>query len=159
MTVFDIDRRAPAIGIAATTIDAPIGRVWDRLVAISDWPHWNPAVTRVRLSGPVRLGTRFDWTAGGLPIRSCIEGLDPCHFIGWTGTAPMIRARHVYHLSGQGGMTRVETAESFTGPLAWLLPSLCSRIITASLEQGLAALKSGLEPGSPGQWRGPVRAA
>jgi hypothetical protein len=138
---FDTDMHAPASGVATIIINAPVETVWRRLAGIQDWPLWNAAVSRVEVSGPILFGTEFRWKAGGLPIRSRIEISDPTRSIGWIGDAPLIHARHVYHLSRIGDSTRLITRESFAGPFARLFPNWCAGMITSSLEQGLSALK------------------
>jgi hypothetical protein len=145
MTDFDIDRSSSAWGRAADTIDAPLGLVWDRLTSIADWPQWNGAVTRIEVSGPTAIGTNFRWKAGGLPIRSRIECFNIGRCFGWSGKAPLIHARHIYWLSEVDRQVHVEKEESFSGPLARLLPKACSGMIVSALKQGLAALKQSCE--------------
>jgi hypothetical protein len=145
MKGFDVDRAAPAYGVASIVVNAPVEAVWHFLAGIERWPNWNAGVTRVAVSSPISVGTQFGWNAGGLPIRSRLEVFDPMRSIGWTGTAPLIYARHVYRLSSIGLATKVLTEESFAGPLARLFPKWCANLITSSLEQGLAALRTACE--------------
>ncbi|MBF9059055.1 hypothetical protein HKCCSP123_07645 [Rhodobacterales bacterium HKCCSP123] len=145
MKGFDVDRAASASGAASIIVNAPVETVWHFLTGIERWPLWNTEVSRVAVSGPMSVGTEFRWKAGGLPIRSRVEVLDPMRSIGWTGHAPLIRARHIYRLTSMGPGTRVSTEESFTGPIARLFPGWCASKITSSLEQGLAALRSACE--------------
>jgi hypothetical protein len=145
MKAFDIDRAASSSGAASIMVNAPVETVWHFLSGIERWPLWNPEVSQVAVSGPISVGTEFRWKAGGLPIRSRVEVLDPMRSIGWTGDAPLIHARHVYQLTCIGPATRVGTEESFAGPFARLFPKWCASKITSSLEQGLAALKAACE--------------
>ena len=145
MSEFDIDRNAPAIGRASIAIDAPVLLVWERLAEIEDWPRWNQAVASATLLGPLRPGSEFDWKAGGLRIRSRLEMVEAPAAIGWTGSAPLIRATHVYRLSENAGVTRVESEEAFSGPFARFLPGVARRLIETSLKQGLASLKRDCE--------------
>ena len=109
MTVFDIDRNAPAIGRARLDIAAPPEAVWAVLTDLERWPDWNSGVEWVSAVPDLDPGTRFEWRAGGLTIRSVLQAAEAPRFIGWTGTAPFISARHVWHLSAEGAGTRVTT--------------------------------------------------
>lgn len=146
MTTFDIDRAAPAQGRAAMRIEAPILDVWTLLSDLPNWTRWNPAIGRMYVLGQPGPGVGFEWTAGGLAIRSEIREFDPPHVIGWTGDAILVTARHVYRLTEAGPRTTdVETEESFSGVFARILPGLARRTITRALEQGLVALKAAAE--------------
>lgn len=138
-------RSAAAVAAARSSVAAPIDKVWAVLTDLEHWAQWNSAVRRIDVEGPVGLHTRFKWTAGGLPIRSEIEVFDAPHQVGWTGVAPLIRARHVWTLSADGDTTEVTTEESFDGPFARLLPGLARKILQSSLAQGLEALRIACE--------------
>ena len=145
----DINHDAPATASAETLIHAPLSHVWALQADLEGWPRWNAAVTRMNLRGPLAAGTEFRWKAGGLSITSTLQEVTPPHRIVWTGRAPGLRAVHVWHFEAADGGTRAHTAESFEGWLARLLPGLMRKMLAASLEQGLAALKTACEQQAP----------
>lgn len=146
---FDIDLSARALARATITIAAPRPVVWALLSEPGRWPAWSSAVEWVGLETPPTTGVAFEWRAGGLTIRSRIETFDAPTRIGWTGTAPLITARHVYTLSDTGLGTRVDTAESFRGVFAAVLPGKARTLISRALNQGLADLKKACEAPIP----------
>ena len=139
MEKFDINRSSP-FAEARTGIPAPIGLVWDVLTDLVHWPDWNTSIERISFRGPLERGSVFDWKAGGLGIRSRLEAVEAPVFVGWTGRAPLVRARHVWRLEETCDGTSVSTEESFEGLFARLLPKRTRHLIQASLEQGLGAL-------------------
>ena len=142
------DPAAPARAVASILIEAPVARVWSVLTDLADWPRWNTDIHDLSVSGPLAIGTRFDWKSGGLSIRSEIDRLRAPHMIGWRGRAPLIRARHVCLLRSRGSATEVETLEAFFGPVAWLLPGPTRYRLEAALHAGNAMLKRACEAGS-----------
>jgi hypothetical protein len=137
----DIARTAPVVAEAHALVRAPLAEVWRVQTDIAAWPRWNDAVTRVELHGPLAPGTTFRWTAGGAPILSTLQEVLPERRIAWTGRTLGIRAVHVWEFEPDADGTRVRTAESFEGPVAWLLSRHLHRMLTAALERGVAALK------------------
>lgn len=141
MPGFQANRFAPVFATRQARIQGPIDQVWSVLSDIEHWPVWNPAVGHADLKGPLEPGTRFDWTAGGLPIRSTLEVVDRPFRIGWSGKAPLIRARHVWTLLRDGDdETTVITSESFDGPLPRLARGPLQRMLERALSQGLRDL-------------------
>lgn len=149
MSLFDIDISARAQARASIVIAAPREAVWARIADPETWPDWNRDVEWVGMVGRVTVGTKFEWRAGGMTIRSTVQALDAPNFIGWTGKTTVVSARHVWHLTADGANTRVETAESFRGTYATLLTGHAKRTIQKALEQGLADLKSECEGRRP----------
>ena len=141
MPQFEIDQSARAQARAFIVIDAPRHAVWALIADPETWPNWNSGVEWVGAVGRMEVGTQFEWRAGGMTIRSTVQALEEPSVIGWTGRAPLISARHVWHLMDEGAQTRVETAESFRGAYASLLPGHARRTIQNALQQGLADLK------------------
>lgn len=140
MSDFTIDETAAARAVCSRYSDAPRFIVWEVLSDLDRWPEWNPSIRSMYLQGPLREGARFDWNAGGLPVRSIVQQFEPDSRIAWTGRSPGIRARHLWHLSDEGPGTRIETAESFSGWLARCFPGTTKRVLNGALEQGIAAL-------------------
>ena len=145
MSLFDIDTSARAQARASILIAASRDAVWARIADPETWPNWNRGVEWVGAVGDVTVGTRFEWRAGGMTIRSTVQALDAPGFIGWTGTTTVISARHIWRLTAEGANTRVETAESFRGAYATLLPGHAQRTVQSALEQGLSDLKADCE--------------
>lgn len=142
----EIDPTAPAIGSAEAYVDAPPAVVWATLTDFDSWPRWNPDVKSMRVLGAIVPGTEFQWSAGGLPIRSVLGTVQPPGRIGWTGRAPPgIRAVHVWSLSPDGEGTRVHTEESFDGLIVRLLAGPARRMLSQALASGVAALKAEAE--------------
>jgi hypothetical protein len=149
MSLFDIDLTTRAKARASIIIAASQDAIWARIADPETWPNWNSGVEWVGAVGRLTVGAKFEWRAGGMTIRSTVQALDAPNFIGWTGTTTVISARHVWHLSADGANTRVDTAESFRGAYATLLPGHARRTIQSALEQGLADLKAECEGRRP----------
>ncbi|MFC7557984.1 SRPBCC family protein [Paenibacillus farraposensis] len=66
-------------------IEAPQEIVWRIQTDIDQWPTWQEYVTQSRLSGPIALGSTFQWETHGLPIVSTILEVDPMRRIVWGG--------------------------------------------------------------------------
>lgn len=147
----DINPSAPATASAEALIHAPVDLVWSILTGFAAWPQWNPAVTRMQVNEPVKPGTTFRWTAGGAPIVSTIQEVVPEQRLVWTGRMLGVRAVHVWTFEPQPGGVRVRTAESFEGLIVRLLAGPMQRLLAASLEQGLAALKAEAERRADGE--------
>ena len=145
MSAVDINREAPAAGSATALVEAPLGRVWQILSDLRNWPNWNNGVSKIRMDGPVEPGTTFVWKAGGSKIVSRLEQVEPPHRMAWTGKVLGIRAVHVWELAAEAGGTRVRTEESFEGPLASLFPGFASKTIGRALARAISSLKSEAE--------------
>lgn len=138
----DINRNAPAIASAEAYVEAPSSLVWAVLADFRAWSEWNADVTSVNFSGPLSPGTQFKWKGGGVPITSTLHTVDPGRQIGWSGRAPLgIRAIHTWTFESEGDGTRLRTEESFDGWLVRVLAGPMQRMLAASLEKGLTALK------------------
>jgi Polyketide cyclase / dehydrase and lipid transport len=55
----EINRNAPATAHGELRIDADPQTVFAVILAIDQWPSWNPDVKSVELQGPVQPGTVF----------------------------------------------------------------------------------------------------
>lgn len=141
MPDFQVNRFAPVFATRQARIQAPIDQVWSILSDIENWAVWNPAVGHADLKGPLCSGTRFEWVTSGLPIRSVLEVVDPPYRIGWTGNAPLIRARHVWTLLRiSDEETMVMTSESFEGLLPRIARGPLKKMLERALSQGLSDL-------------------
>jgi hypothetical protein len=137
----DINRNAPATASAEAFVLAPLDVVWAVQTGIGEWSRWNPDVARVDLQGPLAPGTVFRWKAGGTSIVSTLQEVEPMRRIAWTGRTMGIRAVHVWTFEPQDDGVRVRTEESFEGLLARLFARSMRRMLAASLDKGLNALK------------------
>jgi hypothetical protein len=140
-----INVEAPAIAEAEAFIRAPIETVWSILSDFQNWPAWNKSVLKMRVDGPVRTGTTFEWQADGWRITSRLEEVDPPKRIAWSGATLGIRAMHVWDLAVQGSGTHAHTVESFEGLVPRLLRGVTRKTLAESLNKGLAALKAAAE--------------
>lgn len=145
MAQLDINHKAPAIAAAEAHILAPLDVVWSVQTKIDEWSRWNPDVSQVDLRGPLRTGTEFHWKAGGVPISSVLQEVEPKRRITWTGRTLGIRAIHVWTFQETDRGVLVRTEESFDGLLARLLVGPVRRMLSSSLEKGLQALKAECE--------------
>ncbi len=137
----EINRNAPATATAETVIDASLDTVWSIQSNINDWSRWNPDVSRVDLRGPLAPGTEFRWKAGGLSITSVLREVEPKRRLAWTGKTMGIHAIHVWQFEAREGGVLVRTEESFDGFIVRLFARSMRRMLAASLEKGVNALK------------------
>jgi hypothetical protein len=150
-----IDERAPAIARGGIEIDAHAQVVWDVLTDIDKWPSWNPDVKRASVDGgpPLHRGSVFRWKAGPGTITSTVQEIEPPRRVGWTGKTIGIDAVHVWRLEGHDGHTRVQTKESWNGPLPRLLRGPMRKTLQRSIDSALRHLKAEAERramGGPG---------
>ncbi|MEZ4386102.1 MAG: SRPBCC family protein [Candidatus Krumholzibacteriia bacterium] len=146
-----VNRSAPVVGRAEAVITAPVEVVWDVLSDLEGWPRWNPSVSKMRLDGPLAVGTSFAWVGGGSRITSKLEQLDRPRRIAWSGKTFGIRAVHVWEFRTVATGTSVRTEESFDGWIVRLLPGIMRRMLDRALRDGLDALKREAEAGPGGR--------
>jgi hypothetical protein len=145
MTHIKVNDKAPAVGTAEATINAPVETVWGVLTDFENWPAWNESVSKIHVDGPLEVGMSFRWKAGGSRIRSRVEEIDPLRTLAWSGKSLGIRAIHVWRFEAHGGTTRAYTSESFDGLLAKLMAGSLTKMLKQALAQGLQALKKEAE--------------
>ena len=136
---------APVEASAEAVIEAPIDLVWSLQSDLANWPAWNPAVSKMRIEGPVSPGTQFRWKAGGAGIVSKLALVTPPHAIAWTGRTLGVQAVHVWSFEAVPGGTRVETRECFLGFLPRQFPGMLRRTLAKALDQSMQSLKSEAE--------------
>ncbi len=141
----DVKRDAPVIAAAEIEIASEPEAVWDVLTDFAAWPSWNPDVKSMAFEGGLAEGAAFRWKAGPGTITSTIRRVERPRLIGWTGRTLGTSAVHVYRLEPLGRGTLVRTEESLDGPIARLARRPLRRMLTASLEAGLRALKTRVE--------------
>ena len=141
----DVKRDAPVLAAGEIEIASEPEAVWDVLTDFAAWPRWNPDVKSMAFEGGLAEGAEFRWKAGPGTITSTIRRVEPPLLIGWTGKTLGMSAVHVYRLERRDGGTLVTTEESFDGPIARLARRPLRRMLAASLEGGLRALKTRVE--------------
>jgi carbon monoxide dehydrogenase subunit G len=129
-----IDRDAPIIGEHQMRIGAPIKRVWGLVSDPDRWPAIDPAISDVRVEGPVAPDTRFVWRNGSAKLRSRFAIVDPLREVSWTGSSMGARAVHRYTFESVGASsTVVRTEESMAGKLIAVFYSsdkLCEALVS-----------------------------
>ena len=96
--------------------------------------------------GPFAVGSRFEWKAGPGAIRSEVVEAERPRSAAWKGRTFGIRAVHIWVFEAAGpGLTRVRSAESWTGLLPRLLPGVLRRAVRRALDEGLPALRAEAE--------------
>lgn len=141
----DVKRDAPVLAAGEIEIASEPEAVWDVLTDLAAWPSWNPDVKSMAFEGGLAEGAEFRWKAGPGTITSTIRRVERPLLIGWTGKTLGMSAVHVYRLERRDGGTLVTTEESFDGPIARLARRPLRRMLAASLEGGLRALKTRVE--------------
>lgn len=141
----DVKRDAPVLAAGEIEIASEPEAVWDVLTDFAAWPSWNPDVKSMAFEGGLAEGAEFRWKAGPGTITSTIRRVERPLLIGWTGKTLGMSAVHVYRLERRDGGTLVTTEESFDGPIARLARRPLRRMLAASLEGGLRALKTRVE--------------
>lgn len=121
----DIQPGAPIHATAAVIIEAPRERVWHILENVSQWPRWQPEISKVAGAPILADGAAFTWKTGGTTIHSRVALFSPPDMVAWTGRAMTARAIHVLVLTSLGpNRTRVESRESMDGfLLTWFYDS------------------------------------
>ncbi|PKY12250.1 hypothetical protein B1757_00005 [Acidithiobacillus marinus] len=136
------DTSAPVWASVEIDINAPVETVWKLQTDIANWGQWNSDIEEMHIHGPVEPGTEFVWKTSGMTIHSKITDVSENRRIAWIGETIGIKAVHKWEFQGAGGVTHVYTEETFTGPLAWLLPGTMRKAIHDALWHGVSALKS-----------------
>lgn len=133
MFLVPINKQAPVLAQRELQIPAEPVSVWRVLTQINDWPKWQRGVTSAALHGPLQVGTKFTWRAGGLVLRSKIHTCEPGIMLGWTGNTIGASAIHNWTLKRTGAGTLVEVEESLDG----IFPRLFTTKFKRELELGM----------------------
>jgi uncharacterized protein YndB with AHSA1/START domain len=140
----EVDRNAPVLAHVQIEIAAPPPRVWALLIDAPAWPRWDPDITKVSVTQPLSMGTRFTWGEGGNRVSSEVQLFEPERRLIWTGTAFTAKAIHKWELSPEpGGHTLVTIDESMDGPLMSKLYS--SQKLAEAANEWLTYLKKSAE--------------
>lgn len=129
-------------------IDASPAVVWDVLTALEAWSEWNPIIAGVKLSGPLREGTRgrllleLPAPVGRRSLTVRLVIVRPQRELAWVGgMRGLMKGRHGFRLEpNDSGGTRLIHTERFSGLLA---PALV-RLARGQLGKGYRRLNQGL---------------
>ncbi len=138
-----INQDGSVVGTEQIEINAPAEKVWHILTDIDNWKTWMPNVTASKKDGALAVDTQFDWTNNGTDIHSTIGVVETNKMIGWSGTASIAKAAHIWHLQEQDGKTIVRTEESFDGFMISLF--FGKEEMSAALTEWLRQLKKKAE--------------
>lgn len=127
-------------------VDAPPGTVWEILTRVERWPLWHPGVRFAVLRGQLAEGTRLDWRADGMRVRSVLHEVVEPRRLGLT----------LRMLGGRGyarwsllplaeGVTLVRIEETWEGLLVRLLRRTLDRTVRVGRTHWLEALRSRAE--------------
>ena len=131
--MININQNAPVKCQKKIIINAHTVEVWKVLTDINKWTHWQSDIKLARMNGPLKEGTTFEWTSGGLKIRSTIQAVQPYSIFGWTGKALGLYAIHNWHIIELNSQTEVTVEESMEGFLAGLFKKMLNKNLDKSL--------------------------
>ena len=140
----EIDDKAAVQASTEMLIAAPNDKVWKLLSDIDGWPKWQHAISSAKTTGPLKPGTEFIWTTGGIKIKSRLVLVAHNTDLSWTGSALGTKAIHVWHVKAvDSDSTLVSTKESMSGFLLKMFYS--SKDLAKSQKEWLEALKQAAE--------------
>ncbi|GAA4398816.1 hypothetical protein GCM10023168_05260 [Fodinibacter luteus] len=136
---------------AETTVDHPVGAVWERLVDWDTAPRWMPGVQTVRANGPVATGSTVTFTSRGKERLATIAAVDPGRSITLRSVQGAVVADYTYECAAHGRGTRVGLVAdcSTTGPTRLFAPVIRYAIRRADGGQ-LAAFAATFTTAPPG---------
>ena len=103
---------------AETTVDHPVGAVWERLVDWDTAHQWMPGVEAVRAEGPVTAGSTVVFTSRGKERLATVAALDPGRSITLRSVQGAVTADYTYQCvaHGRGSLVGLVADCSMTGP-------------------------------------------
>lgn len=111
----------------SVTISAPMEIVWDVFTRVENWAGWNPVCRDCRLDAGNRLaaGTCFSFEINplGFPMRiaPAVKVYEKARRVTWAGSKWGVHAEHAFYFKPAGKKVRVESIETFSGPM--LIPA------------------------------------
>ncbi|GAB4239352.1 MAG: hypothetical protein Tsb0034_15370 [Ekhidna sp.] len=96
-------------------INAPIDKVWDILIDLQNWKEWNSDVKKMDVEGPIKAGTKFNWTIGRLKAQSQIQLIDKPQTLAWTEKSSWVKRIYVWSLEQDENQTLVTLSSSLQG--------------------------------------------
>ncbi|GAA3051650.1 hypothetical protein GCM10017562_13840 [Streptomyces roseofulvus] len=135
---------------AEARIEAPAGKVWERLTDFGSYGEWNATHTSFPQGGPETLATGSTFTENmklmGFPaeVLWTVEELEDGRTLAIRGKGPMgVIVGTRYSLADEGGATTVRIDGEFTGAAVSLMAGKLKDSATAALNESLRKL-SGL---------------
>ncbi|MFI8321302.1 SRPBCC family protein [Streptomyces sp. NPDC085529] len=135
---------------AEARIEAPAGKVWERLTDFGSYGEWNATHTSFPHGGPETLATGSTFTENmklmGFPaeVLWTVEELEAGRTLAIRGKGPMgVIVGTRYSLADEGGATTVRIDGEFTGAAVSLMAGKLKDSATAALNESLRKL-SGL---------------
>ena len=103
---------------AQTTVDHPVGAVWERLAHWDTAHRWMPGVQAVRANGPVAVGSTLAFTSRGKERSATIAAVDPGRSFTLRSVQGAVTAAYTYECVALGRDTRIRLVAdcSMTGP-------------------------------------------
>lgn len=135
-------------------VPAPPDRVWELLARVERWPRWHPGIRVAILRGELESGTRLDWRADGMRIRSVVREVEAPRRLGLTLRMIGGRGYARWTIAPAGtGVTLVRVEEVWEGLLVRILRRTLRRTLRVSRTAWLEALRDRFERGrdAPGQ--------
>ncbi len=139
--MININQDAPVKCRKKIIINAHTVEVWKVLTDINKWTQWQSDIKSARMNDPLQEGTAFEWTSGGLKIRSTIQIVQPYSAFGWTGKALGLYAIHNWHITELNSQTEITVEESMEGFLAGFFKKILNKNLEKSLGHWLDLLK------------------
>ena len=134
--------QAPAQTRQRIYVDVAPEQVWQVLSRLEEWPRWQRDIRRVRLRGPLRPGTLFDWKFGGTRLHAVLHTVRPGAALGWSGWATGSSAVQNWTLAPYpNGGTEVRVEASLEGWLVRLLRPAFQQRLHAGTARWLKRLK------------------
>jgi len=131
-----LDPSAPVAASGNIEIARAPEVVWRLLHDVTNWPDIRADVRDV----VVLAGGAFTWSAGPIPVRSRFALTEPGRTLTWCTLAAGLEAVHVYHFEAVGSGTRLDAAESMSGPLAG--PAISSAQLQSQIVSWLEGIKA-----------------
>ena len=125
-------------------IDAAPDEVWKVLTDVERWPEWTPSMTRVeRLDpGPFQVGSTARIKQPTFPpVAWRVTELEPEQSFSWTASGPGVTTVGSHRITPRGDGVEVTLGIRQTGPLAWLIGLLTSRLTRRYVQTEANGLK------------------
>ncbi|MFE5738641.1 type II toxin-antitoxin system Rv0910 family toxin [Streptomyces celluloflavus] len=132
---------------AQARIEAPAGRIWDRLTDFDSYGRWNATHTAFPSGGPETLevgaGYEESMKLMGFPaeVKWTVRALEPGRLLDLTGRGPMgVTLGMRYALTPDGAATTVRIDGVFTGAAVSLMAGKLRESAGAALHESLRKL-------------------
>lgn len=111
-----IDEKAAIKASGEIHINAPVDRVWNVLVNLPSWPHFDPNFSDVKLESTVSVGAKASFKIKGFPIQGTFAVVRSHQELTWVGKSLWTKAidRHVV-AAVSNETTRLYLEESLSG--------------------------------------------